>query len=187
MWQFSHLSSALFENRASSKFQILSNPTGNIWIKTNKISIHFVFFFPHWNDFKVIEWGSSELQAMAQGLIQTGTNHSFFFLSSKSKIAISFILPSFHLRVLPLPRCFCSYSSLQQPIDLCNYRETFSKRMDMAGLKPHHRIGQLPFCGSIICNLFLLPFCFTTHNLATWVPNTTRFSPKVTKNWSGKW
>ncbi|XP_038879702.1 uncharacterized protein LOC120071467 [Benincasa hispida] len=85
--------------------------------------------------------------AMAQGLIpraQTGTNHSFFLLSFKPKFPLPrckfpFMLPP--LRLLPLPRCFCRYSSLQEPIDLCKYREAFSKRMDMAGLKPHHRIA----------------------------------------------
>ncbi|KAG6587963.1 hypothetical protein SDJN03_16528, partial [Cucurbita argyrosperma subsp. sororia] len=84
---------------------------------------------------------------MARSLIpraQSGTSHSFFILSSKSKFSsprfqFSFMLP--RLRLLPLSRCFCRYSSLQEPIDMCKYREAFSKRMDMAGLKPHHRIA----------------------------------------------
>ncbi|KAM0020792.1 hypothetical protein Hdeb2414_s0025g00670971 [Helianthus debilis subsp. tardiflorus] len=37
-------------------------------------------------------------------------------------------------------RFLCSCSSNPQDV-LSNYEETFSKRMTMAGLKPHHRIG----------------------------------------------
>ncbi|XP_061366426.1 uncharacterized protein LOC133309648 [Gastrolobium bilobum] len=43
---------------------------------------------------------------------------------------------------LPLTCCFCVSSSPSQcPIDMSKYREVFSRRMAMAGLKPHHRIA----------------------------------------------
>lgn len=42
------------------------------------------------------------------------------------------------------PRLFCSCShahSVEHPIDITNYKQAFSRRMAMAGLKPQHRIG----------------------------------------------
>ncbi|XP_016203705.1 uncharacterized protein LOC107644380 [Arachis ipaensis] len=43
---------------------------------------------------------------------------------------------------LPLTCCFSvSSSEAQCSIDLSKYREAFSRRMAMAGLKPHHRIA----------------------------------------------
>ncbi|XP_034699750.1 uncharacterized protein LOC117925045 isoform X2 [Vitis riparia] len=41
----------------------------------------------------------------------------------------------------PSNRFFCECSHLQDPIDLIKYKEVFSRRMAMAGLKPHHRIA----------------------------------------------
>ncbi|KAK4849710.1 hypothetical protein QYF36_000109 [Acer negundo] len=38
--------------------------------------------------------------------------------------------------------CKCSHThSVEHPIDMTNYKEAFSRRMAMAGLKPHHRIA----------------------------------------------
>ncbi|KAJ1377454.1 tRN, partial [Sesbania bispinosa] len=43
---------------------------------------------------------------------------------------------------LPLACCFSvSSSPTECPIDISKYREAFSRRMAMAGLKPHHRIA----------------------------------------------
>ena len=38
-----------------------------------------------------------------------------------------------------------SSTSQQCSIDISKYRQPFSNRMDMAGIKPHHRIGLLLF------------------------------------------
>lgn len=38
-------------------------------------------------------------------------------------------------------RVFSEFSHVQDPVDILKYREVFSRRMAMAGLKPHHRIG----------------------------------------------
>ncbi|KAL5572654.1 hypothetical protein UlMin_022251 [Ulmus minor] len=46
------------------------------------------------------------------------------------------------LRHSASPRCFCHYaSSTREAIDMTNYHEAFSRRMAMAGVKPHHRIA----------------------------------------------
>ena len=68
-------------------------------------------------------------------LIRTG-------LSSPSKNFTkfhTFSIPkkSTYVRLL----CSCSSNLQDDSIELSNYKETFSKRMAMAGLKPHHRIG----------------------------------------------
>lgn len=41
----------------------------------------------------------------------------------------------------PSNRFFCECSHLQDPVNFIKYKEVFSRRMAMAGLKPHHRIG----------------------------------------------
>ncbi|KAF8400793.1 hypothetical protein HHK36_014095 [Tetracentron sinense] len=48
------------------------------------------------------------------------------------------MLSSLHV---PLTRSFCKCSHSIDPIDMVKYREVFSRRMAMAGLKPHHRIA----------------------------------------------
>ena len=54
-----------------------------------------------------------------------------------------------HHHLLPLACCFSVSSSPSSPsqcsIDISKYTEAFARRMAMAGLKPHHRIGQLLF------------------------------------------
>lgn len=53
-------------------------------------------------------------------------------------------------------RFLCSRCSTHRqenvPIDMSAYSDTFAKRMAMAGLKPHHRIGQ--FCSPSFLPLF---------------------------------
>jgi hypothetical protein len=99
---------------------------------------------------------------MARGLILSSSSSPILtansLLSSFSKTpSKSFSLLSFsHLlhhhhylpksSSIPLSCCFSVSSSSTSPsqqcsIDMSNYRQAFSKRMDMAGIKPHHRIG----------------------------------------------
>lgn len=56
--------------------------------------------------------------------------------------------------LLPLACCFSVSSSTSSPsqcsVDISKYTEAFSRRMAMAGLKPHHRIGQLLFVSRLI-------------------------------------
>ncbi|KAK7314467.1 hypothetical protein VNO77_32992 [Canavalia gladiata] len=87
---------------------------------------------------------------MARGLILSSpTLTATFLLASFSKtppksfnLLLDFKLVHHHHRLPPLACCFSVSSSLSQsPIDISKYREAFSRRMAMAGLKPHHRIA----------------------------------------------
>ncbi|KAK7272696.1 hypothetical protein RJT34_29469 [Clitoria ternatea] len=85
---------------------------------------------------------------MARGLIlssaPTLTATCFFASFSKTppKSSNIFKLLHHHSHLLPLPCCFrVSSSPSQCPIDMSKYTEAFSRRMAMAGLKPHHRIA----------------------------------------------
>ncbi|XP_059638126.1 uncharacterized protein LOC132280040 [Cornus florida] len=86
---------------------------------------------------------------MARGLIVSSQNKttSHLLLTSISRVSTTGKLgknafaPN-HLQSsasIPSSRLLCSYPN--DPIDMSKYRETFSKRMAMAGLKPHHRIA----------------------------------------------
>ncbi|XP_058763257.1 uncharacterized protein LOC131636662 isoform X1 [Vicia villosa] len=90
---------------------------------------------------------------MARGLILSSptllTANSLFTSFSKTP-SKSFKLSPFsyllHHRHYPKSpsissSCVCSSSSQQCSIDISNYRQAFSNRMDMAGIKPHHRIA----------------------------------------------
>ncbi|KAK2397761.1 Adenine nucleotide alpha hydrolase superfamily protein [Trifolium repens] len=100
---------------------------------------------------------------MARGLILSSSSSPILtansLLSSFSKTpSKSFnLLPFSHLlhhhhhylpksSSIPLSCCFSVSSSSSSPsqqcsIDMSNYRQAFSNRMDMAGIKPHHRIA----------------------------------------------
>ncbi|KAF7819811.1 tRNA(Ile)-lysidine synthase [Senna tora] len=81
---------------------------------------------------------------MARGLLlssQSRTDTANILLASFSKIPrkpcnASLAFPMYH-HYHHQPRS----SSAQHPIDMSKYREAFSRRMAMAGLKPHHRIA----------------------------------------------
>ncbi|KAI4356256.1 hypothetical protein L6164_000290 [Bauhinia variegata] len=90
---------------------------------------------------------------MARGLIlssQTTTSSVTFLLAPLSKIPprrckLSFgsLLHHYHPKPcsLHMPYCIYESSSIQQPVDTSKYKEVFSRRMAMAGVKPHHRIA----------------------------------------------
>ncbi|KAL3535746.1 hypothetical protein ACH5RR_004207 [Cinchona calisaya] len=85
---------------------------------------------------------------MARGLIASPhtktTSHLIFTSISRTGLLSEFPKHSPHLSSSSLPssRFLCSCSKNQHGlIDLSNYRETFAKRMAMAGLKPHHHLG----------------------------------------------
>lgn len=69
-----------------------------------------------------------------------------------------------HHLFLPLACCFSVSSSPSQcSIDMSKYTEAFSRRMALAGLKPHHRIGQLLCLASHIIQkkcIFFGKFCY---------------------------
>ncbi|KAL5079708.1 hypothetical protein RYX36_008129 [Vicia faba] len=85
---------------------------------------------------------------MARGLILSSptllTANSLFTSSKSFKLSpFSYLL---HHRYNPKSSsisssCACSSSSQQCPIDMSKYRQPFSNRMDMAAIKPHHRIA----------------------------------------------
>ncbi|KAK9269171.1 hypothetical protein L1049_000940 [Liquidambar formosana] len=86
---------------------------------------------------------------MARGLIicsQSKTT-STLLLTSISRLSPSICTHpsvSSHLRSshsIHPTRFFCNCSCRQDPIDISKYKETFARRMAMAGLKPHHRIA----------------------------------------------
>ncbi|KAL4317009.1 hypothetical protein AHAS_Ahas15G0342200 [Arachis hypogaea] len=91
--------------------------------------------------------------AMARGVILstpclTASTSSLLASFSKTppksfKLSLSSHLLHHHQPcTLPLTCCFSvSSSEAQCSIDLSKYREAFSRRMAMAGLKPHHRIA----------------------------------------------
>lgn len=75
----------------------------------------------------------------------TGFVHSIPKLASVSRLKLWLV---FHKPITcppPLvPARFLCNCSLQEPaLDFSAYKEKFSKRMAMAGLRPHHRIGQM--------------------------------------------
>jgi hypothetical protein len=92
---------------------------------------------------------------MARGLILSSSSSPILtansLLSSFSISHFSHFLHHHHYlpkssSSIPLSCCFSVSSSSTSPsqqcsIDMSNYRQAFSKRMDMAGIKPHHRIG----------------------------------------------
>jgi len=93
-------------------------------------------------------------EVMARGLIPSSSLSANTLLSSFSKNpSKNFKLSPFsHLLYLPKPSsvsspcCFTVCSSPSSPsqqcsIDMVKYRQVFSRRMDMAGIKPQHRIG----------------------------------------------
>ncbi|KAL8158577.1 hypothetical protein V2J09_000114, partial [Rumex salicifolius] len=57
---------------------------------------------------------------------------------------------SLFLRLSPAIRCFCKTSVTA--INISSRREAFAKRMAMAGLNPHHRIGKflMKMCDLVI-------------------------------------
>ena len=79
----------------------------------------------------------NERQTMARGISIPLSISTIPFISSRH------YLHRHHRLRLPSLRCFsqCASSS-QHAIDMAKYREAFSRRMTMAGLKPHHRIGR---------------------------------------------
>lgn len=86
---------------------------------------------------------------MARGLILTtqarATTTSFTTRLSVSKPKCKNPLPyRLHLpsRVSSTRFFCCKCSVSQDPIVITEYKQSFSQRMAMAGLKPHHRIGQ---------------------------------------------
>uniref|UniRef100_A0A2P2LH90 Uncharacterized protein LOC105138933 isoform X2 n=1 Tax=Rhizophora mucronata TaxID=61149 RepID=A0A2P2LH90_RHIMU len=97
---------------------------------------------------------------MARGLIQTAKGRVAAMASFVSRVTLScekLTLASYHqyrgpcrLSVaFPQPdssrRLFCSKGCCvvrQDAVDMANYKEAFFRRMAMAGLKSHHRIGQ---------------------------------------------
>lgn len=100
---------------------------------------------------------------MARGLIisisaQTAKSTNLYGFVPRLPLPIckiSFVSPRLRLSV-PSPRFFCNCASTHRAVDMENYNEAFSKRMAMAGLKPHHRIG---LCSFIF--IFLFPsLCF---------------------------
>ncbi|RVW96321.1 hypothetical protein CK203_020734 [Vitis vinifera] len=60
----------------------------------------------------------------------------------------------------PSNRFFCECSHLQDPVDFIKYKEVFSRRMAMAGLKPHHRIGHSLTSHSPLAFLFSRSGCW---------------------------
>ncbi|KAJ7969606.1 tRNA(Ile)-lysidine synthase [Quillaja saponaria] len=89
---------------------------------------------------------------MAGGLIlssQARTSTATLLAASISKIQsrkcrIPFVFHHYHLPQpcsVPLTRYFCVLSSTQDAIDMSMYKEAFSRRMTMVGLKPYHRIA----------------------------------------------
>lgn len=118
----------------------------------------FVFFFQAFTS-SLAAPGSSPIAhdkaaapIMARGFVVCfqGTNNSQFILTSISRVSSTIkcrnkpFLATNQLRFSRSSRLLCNCSNLRNdPIDISKYRENFSKRMDMAGLKPHHRIGQL--------------------------------------------
>lgn len=76
-------------------------------------------------------------------MAQTRTSLHFQLLSSLSKTSCKLSKFGNYNSVFYV-RALCSCSSHHQAngtIELSNYKETFAKRMAMAGLKPHHRIA----------------------------------------------
>lgn len=123
---------------------------------------------------------------MARGLILssltlTATTTCLFASISKTppksfNLSFGLKLIHHHYHLLPLLCSFSVYSSPSQcSIDMSKNTETFSRRMAMAGLKSHHRIGQLLFVSLIFpaekLNLFckmqifaqlgVCPFCYS--------------------------
>ncbi|RVW38274.1 hypothetical protein CK203_071113 [Vitis vinifera] len=60
----------------------------------------------------------------------------------------------------PSNRFFCECSHLQDPVNFIKYKEVFSRRMAMAGLKPHHRIGHSLTSHSPLAFLFSRSGCW---------------------------
>lgn len=91
-------------------------------------------------------------EEMARGLILSGQTRTSSTLLSTCVAALS-LSPTKckHLKIAlicPLYQastrfsCYCSHAhSIEHPVDMIKYKEAFSRRMAMAGLKPHHRIG----------------------------------------------
>lgn len=115
-----------------------------------------------WYDVGHFDWHNTKYKNMARGLIlssPTLTANSFLASFSKTppksfKLSLPFshLLHHHHYHpqpcLLPFACCFCMSSSSSSPttecpIDMSKYKEAFSKRMAMAGLKPHHKIGNL--------------------------------------------
>ena len=126
--------------------------------------------------------------AMARGLILssltlTATTTCLFASISKTppksfNLSFGLKLIHHHYHLLPLLCSFSVYSSPSQcSIDMSKNTETFSRRMAMAGLEPHHRIGQLLFVSlifpaeklnlfgkfcyllNLVCALFVIVLC----------------------------
>lgn len=77
--------------------------------------------------------------------------HTFSSISRKS----------IHVRLL----CGCSSNLQDESIELSKYKETFSRRMAMAGLKPHHHIAVGVSGGPDSMALCLLAAEWKTHGL----------------------
>ncbi|XP_077219695.1 adenine nucleotide alpha hydrolases-like superfamily protein [Tasmannia lanceolata] len=60
-----------------------------------------------------------------------------------NSLHLSHALPSLRAVLIPTHsiRFLCKISSCGDAIDMAKYRETFSRRMAMAGIKPHHKIA----------------------------------------------
>ncbi|KAH7848698.1 hypothetical protein Vadar_006325 [Vaccinium darrowii] len=73
------------------------------------------------------------------------------FHFSSNSIRFSLSIPSTN-------RLLCSSCSdvQNEAIDMARYREAFAKRMAMAGIKPHHRIGLSPATTYSIANLCIV-------------------------------
>lgn len=76
-----------------------------------------------------------------------GRKSSTLLYSSIAKVSLSFspktLFASFPIqpRRQSFSRLFCNLSSVPNTVDEKKYKEVFNRRMAMAGLKPHHRIG----------------------------------------------
>ncbi|XP_071742320.1 uncharacterized protein [Rutidosis leptorrhynchoides] len=63
------------------------------------------------------------------------------FFSLNSAKAHTLLTPTLSKYVRNRLLCTCSYVTHTESVELPKYKEKFSKRMEMAGLKPHHRIA----------------------------------------------